>query len=251
MTENKKSRMYAVGGERVRTWNPFLGCLHECIYCYAHEQAKRRKNKCEKCYNFEPHAHVNRLKQKFKAGETVFVCSMGDISFASFDQFADILEVIGNYPKTTFYIQSKNPAYFAEYLNTYSSFIGYNPVLGRTNVVLGTTIETNKDTKYISKAPLPQRRISHLAITALAMPYHPRYFLTAEPLLDFDLGVLVKWVKVVAPEFVYVGYLNPLWKAKKLQLPEPPLAKVKELCWELGKFTEVRLKTIRKGWDEE
>ena len=83
MTENKKSRMYEVDGKRVRTWNPFVGCLHDCIYCYAREQAKRRKKKCKKCYNFEPHAHPNRLNQKFKPDETVFVCSMADISFAN------------------------------------------------------------------------------------------------------------------------------------------------------------------------
>lgn len=250
MIEKTKSRMYEVEGKTVRTWNVFKGCEFDCIYCVQREQAKRQKHRCEKCYSYEPHLHPERLNEKFKAGETVFVAAAGDISFASFDQFADILEVIGNYPETTFYIQSKNPAYFAEYLDTYSSFIGHNPVLGNTNVVLGTTIETNRNAKHISKAPSPQERMTALAVTALAMPYSPRYFLTAEPLIDFDLDILLKWAKVIAPEFVYVGYTNPVGKAKKLQLPEPPLEKVKELCEELAKFTEVRLKSMRKGWNE-
>lgn len=243
MAENKKSRMYEVNGERVRTWNPFAGCKHECVYCYAREQAKRRKNKCDKCYNFEPHAHFNRLSQKFKAGETVFVCSMGDIAFASDEEFELILSTIEKYPKTTFMLQSKDPRCFLhhEYLTD--------------NVLIGTTIETTKNTQEleISKAPRPIDRVIRMiqARNPIRRPSLPERYVTIEPVLDFDLDTMVKWMQGIEPRFVYVGYLNPLWKAKKLQLPEPPLAKVKELCWELAKFTEVRLKTIRKGWNEE
>ena len=132
---NKKSRMYEVDGRRVRTWNVFKGCKYDCLYCVQREQAKRQKHRCEKCYSYEPHMHLERLSEKFKAGEVVFVAAAGDISFASFDQFATILEVISHYPRTTFYIQSKNPAYFAEYLEQKESI--------EKNVVLGTTIETN------------------------------------------------------------------------------------------------------------
>ena len=249
---NKKSRMYEVEGKRTPTWNPFCGCDFKCVYCYAPEIYKRF-SKCESCQNFIPHFHKERLKQKFKPGETVFVCSMGDISFASFDQFADILEVISNYPETTFYIQSKNPAYFAEYLKQYY-FMGrelMNPIFSGNNVVLGTTIETNYTfplayNQLISKAPSLVNRKN-----AMVKLDYPRKSVTIEPVLLFDVFTMTEWIKQIAPEFVYVGYLNPLWKAKKLQLPEPPLAKVRELCWDLGKFTEVRFKTIRTGWGEE
>lgn len=240
-----KSRMYEVEGKRVRTWNPFAGCNFNCSYCYSPKLYKRF-SKCEDCQKFVPHFHPERLNQKFSAGETVFVCSMGDISFASFDQFADILVVIGNHPETTFYIQSKNPAYFAEY----SDFIGWNPDLWGTNVVLGATIETNFLNLYlterISKAPHPLDRM-----TAMVKLDHPRKYVTIEPVLEFNIPDMIEWMKEIAPEFAYVGYLNPKWKAKKLRLPEPLLKNTKELCKELAKFTEVRLKTIRKGWDEE
>ena len=247
MIEKTKSRMYEVEGKTVRTWNIFKGCKFDCIYCVQREQAKRQKHRCEKCYNYEPHLHPERLNEKFKAGETVFVAAAGDISFASFDQFADILEVIGKYPETTFYIQSKNPAYFAEY----SGFIGWNPELWGTNVVLGTTIETNytfpiAHNPLISKAPSLVNRKN-----AMVKLDHPRKSVTIEPVLLFDVFTMTEWIRQIAPEFVYVGYTNPVGKAKKLQLPEPPLEKTKELCRELAKFTEVREKSMRKGWDEE
>ena len=229
--------MYEVDGKRIRTWNPFAGCKYECVYCYA-PKIYEKFSKCEKCQKFIPHSHKERLKQKFKPEETVFVCSMGDISFASFDQFADILEVITNYPATTFYIQSKNPWFFGEYVEK-GGYIG-------DNVVLGTTIETNRNTSKYSKAPTTVNRYNFI----MHQPIKHRWYLTMEPIFKFDLDVLLRWVKDISPEFVYVGYLNPWQKAKKLQLPEPPLARVRELCWDLGKFTEVRLKTIRSAWGE-
>jgi len=242
MTKNKKSRMYEVNGKRVRTWNIFKGCRYNCIYCVQREQAKRQKHRCEKCYSYEPHFHAERLGEKFKAGETVFVAAAGDISFATTEQHKAILDVIKNNPKTLFYMQSKKPACF------FSFDIFPN------NLVLGTTIETNRgfpngnvDYPYseISQAPFPISRVLSLRVIKNA-----RKYITIEPILDFDLDIVIAWLEQIAPEFAYVGYLNPLWKAKKLRLPEPPLEKTKCLCEELAKFMEVRLKTMRKGWDE-
>ena len=232
--------MYEVEGKRTPTWNPFVGCEYNCLYCYA-PKIYEKFSKCEKCQKFIPHFHKERLKQKFKPGETWFVCSMGDISFASFDQFVVILEVISNYPETTFYIQSKNPAYFLEYLECHGAI--------RRNVVLGTTIETNWDTYLhlsISEAPPTEHRYSAM----VRLRQRNRRYITIEPVLHFDLDTIVTWIKGIAPEFVYVGCLNPLSKAKKLQIPEPSLEDIKKLIEKLRGFTEVRLKTIRKAWWE-
>ena len=233
--------MYEVEGKRVKTWSPFKGCEFNCVYCAQRDQAKRQKHRCELCYQYKPHFHPERLNKKFKEGETWFVVANGDISFASFDQFADILEVIHNNPKTTFLIQSKNPAYFLEYLECYGAIRG--------NAVLGTTIETNWDTFLylpISEAPPTEHRYSAM----VKLKQWNRRYITIEPVFDFDLNILIEWIKEIDPEFVYVGYLNPLWKAKKLQIPEPSLEKTLELVDKLKKITEVRLKTMRKGWEE-
>ena len=233
MTENKKSRMYEVNGKRVRTWNVFKGCRFNCVYCVQREQAKRQKHSCKKCYNYDPHIHSERLTEKFKAGETVFIAAMGDIVFATHEQWDAILEAIRNYPQTTFFLQSKNPQCFLR------------GVVYPQNVILGTTIETNRNTYDYSDA------ISTVYRYEAMRELKHRKYISFEPIFDFDLDVLLGWAKEIAPEFVYVGYLDKLSRAKKLQLPEPPLERVKELCWQLAKFTEVRLKTIRKRWTEE
>ena len=242
------SLMYEVNGKRTPTWNPFCGCGFECKYCYGPEVYKRF-SKCEQCKNFTPHFHKERLKQKFKAGETWFVCSMGDISFASFDQFAEILRIISEYLETTFYIQSKNPAYFAEYLKRCSVF-SYFYQGGRigNNVVLGTTIETNFPNHYlireISKAPSPLDRM-----TAMVKLDHQRKYISIEPEIAFSVSDMTDWIIQIAPEFVYIGYDNHR-RLEALEIHEPSLEETEELIEELRKFTEVRLKTIRKAWWE-
>jgi hypothetical protein len=60
--------------------------------------------------------------------------------------------------------------------------------------------------------------------------------------MDFDLGILDKWLKDINPAVVYVGYDN-----YNNKLPEPSLAKTLQLIAELEKFTRVRRKTLREG----
>lgn len=66
------------------TWNPLVGCTgpmgdgKHCAFCYAKRFARRQK--CELCRAFTPHAHWVRLEQPehVKRPSRVFVCSMGD-----------------------------------------------------------------------------------------------------------------------------------------------------------------------------
>ena len=227
------SLMYEVDGTRVRTWNVFKGCNFGCLYCVQRDQAKRQEHRCSDCYNFVPHPHSERLHEKFHAGETVFVAAAGDISFATRDQWDDIMAVIKDNPKTTFILQSKNPQCFLREISY------------PDNVVLGTTIETNRDTYEYSRAPAPIYRYEAM------LDIEHREYVTIEPILDFDLNILLKWVAEIKPEFVYVGYANPLWKAKKLKLPEPSLEDTELLIAKLSGITEVRVKTLRKGWCEQ
>jgi len=47
-----------------KTWNPFVGCLHGCVYCVPSFQAQVKrwgKKNCSLCYDYLPHPHPERL----------------------------------------------------------------------------------------------------------------------------------------------------------------------------------------------
>ena len=71
---------------------------------------------------------------------------------------------------------------------------------------------------------------------------------TIEPVMDFDIDVMVKWIEDIKPRMVWLGYDSKIPKDPEKQLKEPKLDKVRALYWELGirGFT-VMLKTIREG----
>lgn len=207
-----------------KTWNPFKGCEFDCIYCDKSFklQAKRQKHNCMDCYNYKPHYHPEKLKKIPKA-ELVFACGNGDISFADRDETISILQAMQLKPKKTFLLQSKNPRCLIDYRIP-------------SNVIVGTTIETNRTTRGISKAPIPERRYNHIC------ELNCRKAVTIEPILDFDFDLLRNWIWNINPEIVWIGYCN---HSNGLNLVEPELSKTQKLIKELKTFTDVRLKTIR------
>ena len=221
----------------VRQWNPFAGCEHDCVYCRSsfQRQLKRwaRKN-CPGCYEFTPHTHPERLNQKLpktKHMQFIFTCSSGDIAFCPTEYLKEIIARIQSEPDKTFLIQSKDSQTF-------------NRVIFPKNVILGTTLETNRDElcEGISKAPKPSQRYKDFLKVN-----HPLKMVTIEPMMDFDLDVMIDWVENINPCMVWLGY-----DSGKNKLPEPELEKVKSLHWRLAKkgFVVI-LKTIRKAWHEQ
>ena len=210
--------------KEVPTWNPFKGCGFDCIYCEPSfkRQAKRQKHNCMDCYNYVPHFHPERL-DKIPSGELVFACANGDIDFADVTQLSAILKAMKSKPKQTFLLQTKSPLC----LNNWKI---------PCNVIVGTTIETNRDTKHISKAPNPCIRYHWMH------NFQCRKAVTIEPILDFDLNIMVRWIEDIDPEIVWVGYAN---HTSGLVLDEPELSKTEQLVAKLSKFTDVRLKTMR------
>jgi len=218
----------------VYQWNPFCGCKFDCIYCRNSFQAQLKrwaKKNCQRCYNFEPHEHPERLNQSLpETGymQFVFTCSMGDISFCSMEYLEKIVGRIRREQNKTFLIQSKNPKTFAR-------------IDWPNNVILGVTIETNCGGMYqyykISKAPLPVIRcLDFIKIQ------HLFKMITIEPVLDFDVEIFRSRIKDINPCMVWIGY-----DSKKNNLPEPPIEKVKELHWELSKMgIVVLLKKVRE-----
>ena len=160
---------------------------------------------------------------------TVFVSSMGDMwgEWVPEHWIIKVLDFIVNSPKATFLFLTKNPARYHEFL----------PL--PENSIAGATIETNQADLLVNNAPEPGDR--YLAMKTLK---HPRKFLSIEPIMRFDLKVLVEWVQAIAPEFVYIGYDN-----HNHHLPEPSKVEVGRLVYALSLITEVRLKTIRECWN--
>lgn len=200
-----------LNGKPMKTWSVFTGCCFSCAYCWAKRMAETRLAKSPKyARGFEPTFHPKELARKFRPGEFVFISSMGDISFIAPADFQSILTVIANSPETTFLLQTKNPRCF---VTSEKSF---------PNIIVGTTIETNRDTSQISEAPLPKDRYHSLCLIPA------RHFLSIEPIMDFDLDGLLRWIEDINPEIIEIGADN-----YKNNLPEPSWDKVENLLDEL------------------
>ena len=228
MDKTSPSRMYP----NTKTWNPFKGCRFDCTYCEPtfKRQAKRQKHNCAKCYGYLPHYHEERLKT-IPTAEIVFVCGNADISFCEPAFTRRIIDRIKEHsercPGKTFYFQSKRPSYFAQFL---SEFPG--------NVILLTTLETNRDEPPVSKAPAPSERYRQFK----ALDY-PRKVVTIEPVMDFDLDVFADWIRELHVEYVWLGFNS---RPRSVKLPEPSPEKVQAFVDLLAEaHIEVRGKELR------
>lgn len=195
------------------TWNAIKGkCPHDCSYCYMKQYPQP-----------ELHFDEKELKTDLGSGNTIFVGSSCD-GWAIPIPTGWIHLKLGHcckYPFNTYLFQSKNPGRFA------SSEFKLPPYF-----IFGTTIETNRHYNGINQAPFPWERM-------MAMTYLDGYstMVSIEPIMDFDLDVMVAWIKTIWPEFVSIGA-----DSKGHHLPEPSPDKLKALIEALKKITEVKLK---------
>ena len=223
----KRDRMY----KDTKTWNPFIGCRYQCIYCKPSFQKVvawiGRLHDCKKCQAYEPHVHSERL-DRIPNEMCIFVCADGDITFARESFMMKIFETMRNDDKKgrIWFVQSKNPKCLEQYLeflpeNTY-------PL---------TTLETNRDKDYdkISKAPKPSKRYKDF----LALKWDKK-IVTIEPILDFDLETFLKWILSIKPKAVFVGYNS---RPKAVKLPEPD----KKKTWQLiHRLEEKGIQVLKK-----
>ena len=228
----RRGNMYALSAQQ---WNPFCGCRFGCTYCQQsfQRQAKRQRRRCLDCYEFTPHQHPERLETRLpRTGymQFIFTCASGDIAYCSTDFLVAIAARMKQQLNTTFLVQSKAPATFAR-------------IQWSRNVILGTTIETNRDAlaATVSSAPPPSKRFHDLAIID-----HPLKMVTVEPVMRFDLLAMLDWIERINPVMVWLGY-----DSKRAHLPEPPLRDFMDLYWHLGTagFTTI-LKTVRPTRDQ-
>ena len=193
------------------TWNPIRGrCPHDCSYCYM------------KAYP-QPELHFanHEMKTNLGEGNFIFVGSSCDM-WADEVPFEWLTLAVRNcyaYRKNKYLYQTKNPSRFSEF--EYPDDM---------DVVFGTTIESNRYSTF-SKAPSPLMRKQ--AIQGIKLPK----MVSIEPVMDFDIDILIDWVRQIAPEFVSIGA-----DSKRHNLPEPTPDKVLALIEELSKITIVKVK---------
>ena len=207
-----KSRML----DNTKAWNPFKGCRFDCVYCQYGFRLRLQtlNNRCTDCYNYVPHYHLKRWKV-IPSEEGILICGDADISFCESEFIEQIIERIKKHnerrPDKTYYFQSKRPECFQPFLSQFPR-----------NVVLATTLETNRDAGYkaISKAPVPSKRYEQLKKLA-----YGRKAVSVEPMMDFDTETFFSWMQAIKPEHIWLGFnIHP----KKVQIPEPNESKVLE-----------------------
>lgn len=184
-------------------------CPHRCAYCYVPSQ-RWVADKHTGSLRF----NESRLNHRFptRKSKVIFVEHMSDLFAANVpDEWIDrVVAHTKQYPSNTYVFQSKNPARF----HTVSHY--------PANVLFGCTIESNRYYPEISKAPPPIDRA--IAMAALK----GRRFVTIEPILDLDIGVMIDWLLTIQPDTVYIGA-----DSKNHHLPEPSGVKVLTLIAEL------------------
>jgi len=178
------------------------------------------------------HKPVGELRLDEKAldddlggGRTIFVGS-------STDMWADevpriwinevmmrIVENNGNH----YIFQTKNPYGFAGWVH-------------EGDYILGVTLESNRDYE-ISQAPCVAVRVSDLRYLCDCCLGESQLFISIEPILDFDINILIEIITHISPDFVTIGA-----DSKKTRLPEPSPKKIHDLVTRLRTFTDVRLK---------
>lgn len=197
------------------TWSPIKGkCSHDCSYCYMKKWGER------------PPLHIDEkdLETNLGEGNFIFVGHTIDL-FAEDVPDIWIRQVLNRTRRynNKYLFQSKNPARFLEY-----HFDEYPE-----DVLLGTTIETNRDI-VTSKAPSVPKR-AHALNELSGFGYST--MVTIEPIFDFDLEDLVDLIVLANPEWVNIGA-----DSKGHGLPEPSEEKVADLIKALKKYTSVKLK---------
>ena len=197
----------------VKTINPICGsckkCGHRCDYCYSDRQTWPS---LQKKYSGELELDPNVLKQSLNHRDpcTYFVCSMSDLFYESLPDvdIKQVLEWLNKYPDNTYLLQSKNAPRMEQ-------FTSYFP----PNVILGTTLETNRDYYNLSHAPSQVMR--YLGIGHYNLKMFTR-MVSIEPIMDFDLDIFVEWLRDIAPNYVSIGADSNKEKDKNYTLPDWP-----------------------------
>ena len=195
------------------TWNTVKGeCPHGCTYCYMKRWGKQGPVKFDH----------NELKTDLGEGNTIFVGSSCDLFAESIPEewIYNTLQHCRQYEENTYLFQSKNTKRMASW---------YKLTPQKTRFC--TTLETNRWYRDIMRdSPPPVQRMQEMAI----LPFYVDKYVTIEPIMDFDLEDMVRYIRECEPTQVNIGA-----DSGNNNLPEPPKEKILSLIEELKKFTTI------------
>jgi len=176
---------------------------------------------------FKPSISESDLEKRFRK-QYVFACDMGDLfgDWVPREWILKVLKAVRNSPSSYFLFLTKNPKRYFEFLEMFPK-----------NLVLGATIETNREYK-VSNAPTVTERYK----TMTRIPYHNK-MVSIEPIMDFDPEIFVSWFKDISPVVVHVGYAN-----YDQHIPEPSLTKTAKLIEGLKSFTKAKILRLREKY---
>lgn len=200
----------------------FIGgeCPHRCSYCYMDNPRFGRHPK----YTGPIRLLEDEFSVNYGTARTIFVGNKNDM-FADAVPSEWILRILEHCRKfdCNYVFQTKNPVRFGEFCNYFPE-----------RTTLGTTIETNRCTYDISKAPSPIMRSR-----SIRRQYHYyTKFITVEPILDFDVDEFSHLLLSPGVDFINIGA-----DSKGNELNEPHPDKIRELLVILRKnHHDIRIK---------
>lgn len=168
--------------------------------------------------------------------KTIFICEGTDIcsSVLKDEDIRRILDHCHQYPRHTFWVQSKNP----------ERLLRFNDHGIWEHAYIGTTLESDLElgSQYMGFAPSRTDRAKAMqAIAASGI----KTYTTLEPLMKFSsAGNFAAMVKQCNPEFVFIGRES----LRRVKVPEPFRYEVFALRAEIEKFTRVIMKDNAKVW---
>ena len=207
------------------TWNPVAGsCPHVCGYCYV--SGLKKNPILDDKYSGPPQLVEKELCYPHGEGKTIFVCNMTDL-FAEAVPIDIIRRVMVHtklFPENTYLFQSKNPARFHD-------LIKYWP----KNPIFCTTIESNWSYPDTTAPSVRQRAIAMSSIRHLGIMFPSiKFFLTIEPIMDFDLNKFASIIAAIKPDMVSIGA-----DSQHCGLQEPSKKKIEGLILRITPMTKV------------
>jgi DNA repair photolyase len=176
-------------------------CPHKCSYCYVDHPDRGRASK----YCGELRLIESEFKTAYGRENTIFIEHCNDLFCKEVPTgwITRILAHCYEYPENKYMYQTKNPARFLDFINILPP-----------NSILGTTIETDSgQPDHISKAPSTLDRAEAMAeIRSYIRGGYIRtsrpdikIFVTIEPIMDFNVDILSRWITSIRPDFLNIG----------------------------------------------